>query len=91
MLQQQLEATKLEEMDTSQTIQTVEQAEIPEGKAFPSRGKILVIVTVVGLFFSVLLAFVREYFEKARLDPVEGEKLAAIRGMLGWGKGERRG
>ena len=87
VLKQQYETAKLEEMDTSQTFQVVEKAEVPEVRSAPSRSKTEIIATLVGFFIAVLAAFVVEYFDRARRDPVEGAKLAAIRASF---RGESR-
>ena len=79
VLKQQYETTKLEEMDTSQTFQVVEKAEVPETRSAPSRSKTEIIATFVGFFLAILAAFVMEYFDRARQDPVEAGKLALIR------------
>jgi tyrosine-protein kinase Etk/Wzc len=82
LLKQQYETAKLEEMDNSQTFQVVENAEVPEVKAGPGRSKIAVIAVLAGFFVSVLIAFVADYFDRARRDPVEAEKLSEIRSFL---------
>ena len=81
-MQEQLEAVKLQEQDPSQTFQIIQHAEIPELKSGPSRGKISIIVTVTAFFLAVFAAFIMEYFEKARQDPIEAQKLEAIRNTL---------
>jgi uncharacterized protein involved in exopolysaccharide biosynthesis len=79
VLKQQYETTKLEEMDTSQIFQVVEKAEVPEMRSAPSRSRTGIMAMLVGFFIAVLLAFVVEYFDRARRDPVEAGKLAMIR------------
>lgn len=81
-LRQEYESVKIEEADNSRVFQIVESAEVPEMKAGPSRGKICIIVTVAAFFLSVFAAFIREYFDRVRRDPVESEKLAGIRAMI---------
>ncbi len=82
MLRQQYETAKLEETDTSQTFQILENAEIPEVKAAPSRSKICVIFTITVFFLAIFLAFVLEYFERVKKDPVESVKLREIQSMI---------
>jgi uncharacterized protein involved in exopolysaccharide biosynthesis len=89
-LKQQYEMARLEEMDTSQTFQVLEKAEVPEVRSAPSRSKTAIIATVAGFFVSVLLAFILEYFERARRDPVEAKKLAQISSMLALRKKPRQ-
>lgn len=79
ILRQRYETAKLEEADNSRTLQVIERAQVPERKAYPSRGVISMIVTVSVFFIAVFLAFLLEYLDTARTDPVESEKLAAIR------------
>jgi tyrosine-protein kinase Etk/Wzc len=81
-LKQQYETTKLEAMDTSQTFQIIEKAEVPELRSGPSRAKIAVIAVLAAVVASTLFAFVLEYFERAGSDPVESRKLALIRSLL---------
>ncbi len=82
MLRQQFETAKIEETDTSQMFQIIEEAEVPELKYGPSRAKICAIITLTAFFLAVFLAFVKEYFEKVRKDPIESAKLEAIQRML---------
>ncbi|MEW5817115.1 MAG: hypothetical protein AB1798_17185 [Spirochaetota bacterium] len=85
-LLQQYETTKIEEMDNSKTFQIIEYAEVPEVKAGPSRAKLCIIVTVTVFFLTIFLAFIFEYFERVKKDPVESVKLKAIKGRLGFKK-----
>lgn len=89
-LKSQYEMTKLQEMDNSKTFQVVEKAEVPELKAGPSRTKIMIILTLSAFFISLLIAFIREYLDRARYDPIESEKLNAIRRMIGPRRGRPR-
>jgi tyrosine-protein kinase Etk/Wzc len=90
MLKQQVETTKLEEMDTSKTFQIVEMAEVPEVRSGPARTTIAAISTVAAFFLAILVAFLMEYLARAKLDPVEAEKLSAIRASLAfWRKHSR--
>jgi tyrosine-protein kinase Etk/Wzc len=79
VLKQQYETSKLEEMDTSLTFQVFENAELPETRSGPARAKTAMIATVAGFFVSILVAFIAEYFQRAKRDPVEAQKLSAIR------------
>ena len=83
VLKQQYETTKLEEMDTSLSFQVVEKAEVPEVRSAPSRSRVGIIAALAGFFVAVLIAFVVEYFERARRDPVESGKLDQIRASFG--------
>ena len=81
-LRQQYETTKLEEADDSKTFQIIERAEVPERKDQPSRGKICVIGSIAAFFLSIFAAFIMEYLERVRKDPIESQKLVAINQRL---------
>ncbi len=81
-LRSQYETVKIDEKDNSARFQIIEQAEVPERKAGPSRGKISIIVTLSAFLLSVLYAFFLEYIRRAKTDPVESEKLAEIKRMF---------
>ena len=81
-LRSQYETVKIEEKDNSERFQVIEDAEIPEVKAGPSRGKICIVVTLSVFLVSVLLAFFLEYLKRVKTDPAESVKLAEIGGML---------
>jgi len=91
MLMSQFETTKLEEMDTSESFQVIEKAEVPEVKDSPSRAKLSVIVLLSAFFVSILIAFVQEYFSRVHQDPVESKKLADITASLAFRHSGRRG
>jgi uncharacterized protein involved in exopolysaccharide biosynthesis len=78
-VREQFEASKIEELSPSQTLQIIEHAEVPELKSGPSRGIISIIVTISAFFLAVFTAFIMEYFDKAGQDPIEAQKLEAIR------------
>jgi tyrosine-protein kinase Etk/Wzc len=81
-LKQQYETAKIEELDTSQTFQIIERAEIPDIKAGPSRASTIVLVALGTGVITCLLAFIKEYFDRAGQDPLESKKLAFIREEL---------
>jgi tyrosine-protein kinase Etk/Wzc len=81
-LRSQYESVKIEEKDNSERFQVIEDAEIPERKAGPSRGKICIVVTLSAFLASVLIAFFLDYLKRVKADPTESEKLAEIRRML---------
>jgi len=80
--QAEMVRARIETQDTSRVFQVIEPAEVPEVKTSPSRSMISIIVTITAFFLSVFLAFVLEYFEKARSDPREAQKLDAIRNQF---------
>jgi tyrosine-protein kinase Etk/Wzc len=89
-LKQQYETARLEEMDTSRTFQVIEKAEVPELHSGPGRTKIAIIAVLAGFFVAILAAFIMEYMDKIRTDPIESKKLAVIRSSLSFRKKQPR-
>ena len=77
--QAELISARIDSQDTTRRFQVIEAPEVPELKAGPSRATLTVIVTVTGFFLAVFLAFVLEYFTRAKLDPTEARKIGEIR------------
>ena len=86
LLRQQYETVRIEETDTSQIFQVVEQAEVPVLRHRPSRSRVVIVLTVTAFLVSVLVAFVLESLERAGRDPKRAEKLASIRAQLARGR-----
>lgn len=81
-LTQQYELARLSLQGEERTFQVLEEAEVPDIKAGPSRAQISIITTITAFFLSVFLAFVLEYFSRVKDDPEEGEKLKKIKSYL---------
>lgn len=81
-LRQQYETVKIEEMDDSKTFQVIEKAEIPEQKSGPPRLTTSIENALKVMGIAIILAFIREYLERAKKDPVEAEKLEKIKGVF---------
>lgn len=77
-LLQQYEMLRLKQTGTTPTFQVIEKAEIPLIKSGPSRGKICIIVTFIGFFFSIVLAFLKEFWLNLKNDP---EAMAKLKGV----------
>ena len=77
--QLELIRARVQTQDTTRRFQVIEPPEVPEVKAGPSRGMISIIVTITAFFLSIFLAFVLEYFSRAKEDPEESRKLQIIR------------
>ncbi len=88
-LRTRFEKTRIEEADNGRVFQVIEAAEVPEATAGPKRVVISAMVTAGAFLVSLFLSFLLEYFEKARHDPVEAEKLAEIRKALGGKKAKK--
>ncbi|RKX75572.1 MAG: hypothetical protein DRP87_14250 [Spirochaetes bacterium] len=83
LLLKEYETTKIQALDDSKTFQILEQAEVPQVKAGPSRAKICIIVTITVFFLAIFLSFIMEYFERVKKDPIESRKLEEIKHSLG--------
>lgn len=75
----QLESLKLASDGTGPTFQVIEIARIPEMKSGPSRGKLSIIVTFAGFFFSIFFVFLKEEFLKIKNDPEKMKKLKGLK------------
>jgi len=75
LLIQQYEATKLSLQGEEPVFQILELAEVPDMKSGPSRGMIVIVVSMAGFFFSIFLAFVKEAFVNIKRDHDRMEKL----------------
>lgn len=82
LIRQQYEMVKIEEADNTKLFQIVHNAEIPEIKSAPSRGKICIIFTIAMGFLALFFAFLLEYFSSVKASPVENEKWNTIKGYL---------
>lgn len=78
-LVQQIETLKLTTGGTGPTFQILEYAIVPEMKSGPSRGKLVIIVTFAGFFFSIFFVFIKEAFMNIKNDP---EKMRRLKGKL---------
>lgn len=76
---QQSETLKLTAEGTGSNFQVIEHAEIPEMKSGPSRGKLCIVVTFAGFFFSIFFVFVKEAWFNIKNDP---DKMAKLRGEV---------
>ena len=82
LLSKQFEIAKIDEAKEAALIQVVDKALVPEQKSKPQRALIVILATLMALFLSVLLAFVREASERASLDPASAERMNLLRRYL---------
>jgi len=75
----QLETLKLTADGTGPTFQVLEKARVPEIKSGPSRGKLCIIVTFAGFFFSIFFVFLKEAWLNIKNDPEKIKKLKGIK------------
>lgn len=71
----QIESLKLTSDGTGPTFQVLEMARVPERKSGPSRGKLCIIVTFLGIIFSVCFVFIREALTNIKNDPIKMKKI----------------
>lgn len=71
----QIETLKLTADGTGPTFQVLEKARIPEKKSEPSRGKLCIMMTLGGFFFSIFFIFCNEIWSNIKKDPIKLNKL----------------
>lgn len=74
-LKTQLELLKIKMSSDTPVFQVIEQAEIPDMKSGPSRGKLCIIITFAGIFLSVFAAFALNAVKNIKNDPEAMKKL----------------
>lgn len=84
VLVRQYEAARLDEAKDAVFIQVVEPAVTPERKSKPKRALLVILAALASGFLMVLWAFVRESSERAKADPVQGERLKIIKNYMRW-------
>lgn len=79
ILLKQYEMARLEEAKDAPIVQIIEKAIPPEKKIKPKRSQMVMIAIVTGFFFSIVAAFLMEYFEKAGEDPETQMRFEALK------------
>lgn len=79
LLAKQFEAAKIDEAKDAAIVQFVDRAVPPDHKSKPNRILIVLLATIVAAFGAALGALVREASERAKHDPLQSAKLAALR------------
>ena len=82
LLSKQYEAAKIDEARDSVVIQIIDKAIPPEKKIKPKKGSMIIIGTLMGMFFSVLAAFFIEHLENSTKDPENRKKVATLEDIL---------
>ncbi len=78
----QYESARVDESREGPLIQVVDAAQAPERKSKPKRANIVLMAAVTGLFFGVLVAFIRRALRKASQDPRSALQLTQLK--LAW-------
>lgn len=79
LLLKQYEAAKLDEARDATVIQIVEKAIPPEKRAKPKRRQMVIIAMITAFFFSIFVAFIMEYKERASKNPENRERVDALK------------
>lgn len=82
LLARQYEAAKVDEAKQGAIIQVVDRAVVPERRSSPKRTLIVLGAVVFGLFLGIAWAFTSDGLNRLSSDPVEGQRLAALRDAL---------
>lgn len=86
LLAKQFEIAKIDEAKEAAVIQVLDQAIAPDRKSKPKRALIVIVFTLIAAVASVLLAFVREAYERAGQNPEQAARLAALRRYISIGR-----
>jgi chain length determinant protein len=73
-LKAQYELLKIEMASEMPVFQVLDYPQVPEIKSEPSRGKLCIIATFAGFFFSIFLAFLLNALQEIRRDPTARAK-----------------
>ena len=84
LLARQYELAKVDEAKESALIQVLDKAIEPDRRSKPKRSQMVVVSSVAGLLFGILLALVWEAMSKAAYDPKQAEHLRAFKYYLKW-------
>ena len=73
-LKSRYELLKIEMASEMPVFQVLDYPQVPEMKSEPSRGKLCIIATFAGFFFSIFLAFLLNALQEIRRDPAARAK-----------------
>lgn len=79
ILAKQFESAKLDEAKDFPLIQVLDKATPPEKKSKPKRSLIAILVALIALVLAVIWAFVSEAMQRAKEQPVQAERIQALR------------
>jgi uncharacterized protein involved in exopolysaccharide biosynthesis len=80
LLTKQYEMAKLYEAKDASPFQVIQKAKVPERKSKPARAMIVVTATFAAFFFSILVAFVSDNFD--RMPEENRERWKSLRAGL---------
>jgi tyrosine-protein kinase Etk/Wzc len=85
-LKKQYDIAKMDEAKDANLIQVINEPLIPEQPSKPQRDLIISIGVILGLLFSIILAFIRNALDAAKQKPELAERLNLLRRYLQSGK-----
>jgi tyrosine-protein kinase Etk/Wzc len=80
----QFEMAKLDEAKQGTAIQVIDPAIPPDRRSSPKRAVLVVLMTLLALFFSSFFVLIKEKLRSMSADPEVGPKLAQLRDALRW-------
>ena len=84
LLAKQYEMARVDEAQDSSIIQVLDKAVPPDRKSKPKRSLIVILTALTVGFLTMLVAFVRESMDKAKLDPQQATRITLLRSSLRW-------
>jgi len=84
LLAKQYELAKIDEAKDATVIQVLDKAIEPDRKSKPRRALIVLLLTGLAFFASLLWVFLREAGARAKADPVRASRLELLGGYLRW-------
>jgi tyrosine-protein kinase Etk/Wzc len=82
LLAKQYEMAKIDEAKDSAVIQVMDKAIEPDRKSKPARTTIVLLTTFAFGILALLLAFVKEAYQRAQSDPARAERLDLLKSQL---------
>jgi len=79
LMAKQYEIARVDEARDAVLIQVLDKALPPDKKAKPKRALMVVVATFSGFFVAIFIAFLKEYMERASVDPENRETMEMLR------------
>ena len=84
LLAKQYELAKIDEAKDATIIQVMDRAIEPDWKSKPKRAQIVIFSSLLALLACILWVFIREASSRAKSNPKQAFRLAALRGYMKW-------
>jgi uncharacterized protein involved in exopolysaccharide biosynthesis len=82
LLARQFEVAKIDEARQGSVIQVVDRAVVPDHRSSPMRSVIVLVAALLGMFFGILFAFVREAVSRISSNPLEQSRVNTLKRLL---------